>query len=91
MEIDNIFVKINIINNLKNIILACLTDSHKNILNINDYDFKISEIISKDCKLMNYLLKELDKQEKDDVFALCAKYVKMENMRLLKKRVFLKI
>jgi len=35
-----------------------LTESHKNILNIDNYDFKIEELISKDCNLMNYTLKK---------------------------------
>jgi len=36
-----------------------LTESHRNILNIHDNDFIIEEIISKDPKLMDYLLDEL--------------------------------
>jgi hypothetical protein len=88
MGINNIFATINIINDLKTIILKYITESHKNILDMDNCDFKIEQIISKDNKLMNYILKELDLDEKKNIFSLCAKFGKLENMKLLHKKKF---
>jgi hypothetical protein len=88
MQINGIFITINIIDDLKNIILVYLTESHKNILEINNYDFKIEEIISKDGNLMNYVLGDFDSEDTYYVFSLCSRYGKLRNMKLLDKKNF---
>jgi hypothetical protein len=56
---NKIFETIKIISNLKNTIIKYLTECHKNILEIEDNDFIVEEIISKDDKMMNRILEDL--------------------------------
>jgi len=72
---ENLFIKLKIINDLWKIILKFITTSHNNLLNkvksIDSY-----EIIKYDSKLM-IIKKKLNK----NVFGYCAKYVKLDNMK----------
>mgnify|MGYP001371839268 CR=1 FL=1 len=73
---ENIFTKLGIINDLSIQIIKFLIESHKNLLNKNG-KIEIREIIKYDPKLM---VKLKDYLNDDEIFRICAKYGKLENM-----------
>jgi len=84
MKTEDLFMKIEIINDLLNLIKKYLTESHKKILkelkNIN-----MDEIVIYDPKLMVIMKMKLKKYR---IFEKCAKYGRLENMKWLLRNEF---
>jgi len=76
---ENIFIKLRIINDLSKIILKYLTKSQNNLLNDELEEKDIKGIIKHDSKLMIKIIK--NKNNNRNIFDYCAEYGKLENMK----------
>jgi hypothetical protein len=86
IKMENLFIKLKIINDLSKIILKCLTKSQNNLLNEKLEYVDEKEIIKYDSKLMIKTIK--NKNKNIDLFDYCAKYGKLENMKWLLENKF---
>jgi len=74
---ENLFIKLRIINDLSKIILKYLTKSQNNLLNKKLENIDEREIIKYDSKLMLRIIKS----KNGNKFEYCAEYGKLENMK----------
>jgi len=83
---EEIFIKLKIINDLSKIILRYLTNSQNKLLNKNSRNLEIEEIIKYDSKLMVSLKKILNRNK---ILDICTLYGKLDNMKWLFKNEFI--
>jgi len=85
IKMENIFIKLNIIDDLSIIILKYLTTSHYNILKKNTSKIDYKKIIKYDSKLMVKIKKKLDKRT---IMSECVTSGKLENVKWLLKNKY---